>query len=94
MLQAMWEKKNPTCLQTHGWICMEKRKISYFNCFIPTATQHYPPEYELKYQLVCTRNKKKNTDILTRMIYLKMCDFFFCGLNLWFLNKGFHDVEV
>lgn len=37
----------------------EKRKISYFNCFIPTATQHYSSEYELKYHLVCTRNKKE-----------------------------------
>lgn len=55
----------------------EKRKISYFNCFIPTATQHYSSEYELKYHLVCTRNKKKNTDILTRMIYLKL-------ENVWF----------
>lgn len=71
MLQAMWKKKS--YLLTNSWMDMyEKRKISYFNCFIPTATQHYSSEYELKYHLVCTRNKKKNTDILTRMIYLKL----------------------
>lgn len=50
----------------------EKKKNSYFNCFIPTATQHYSPEYELKYQLVCTRNKKKNANILMMIIYLKL----------------------
>lgn len=61
----------------------EKRKISYFNCFIPTDTQHYSPEYELKYQLVCTRNKKKNANILTRIIYLKLENVWGFFFGMW-----------
>lgn len=81
MLQAMWKK---SYLLTYSWKDMyEKRKNSYFNCFIPMATQHYSPEYELKYQLVCTRNKKKNANILTRIIYLKLENVWFFWCVVW-----------
>lgn len=35
----------------------DKKKIAYFICFIATATQYYSPKYELKYQLLCNKNK-------------------------------------
>jgi hypothetical protein len=60
MLQAVWKKILLAYILMDGYVWKEKNCIFYVGFFV-TVTQYYSPKYELKYQLVCNKNKKKNT---------------------------------